>query len=326
MRRPPLPKRSLFALAIPCATRIEWTRFLSAVRCLTRCRRKRARSRSALLAGSGSQISGTRSRRASSASTQASILSVLQAKGASPFALTASAIRTSQPSRSSRSWTKRAPFIDSITASTSASPSRCTSPASPSASGATAPRSTSSPPPRRASKSRRLRLRSNPTYNMRGPPIVSLRTRGVCLRGRPSFITFASRSLTLGRAFRARLAGGHGSASAWTLVCSAASRAAGEARDSKLELNHDEPLIGQLADGVCGAFPRVPGGFDAAVGHLVGAEGRRLVDRDAAELELRRDGQRRRKVACEQPGLEAVPRCVRALDRLVDRVDGVDRD
>jgi hypothetical protein len=44
-------------------------------------------SRSARTSGSGSQIAGTRCRRASSASTQASIRSVLQASGASPFYL-----------------------------------------------------------------------------------------------------------------------------------------------------------------------------------------------------------------------------------------------
>jgi hypothetical protein len=90
------------------------------VRWCTRCSLKRARSRSARIAGSGSQIAGTSSRRESSASTQASILSVLQASGASPFTFCASAISTSQPSRSSSSCTKRAPFIDSIAALTGA--------------------------------------------------------------------------------------------------------------------------------------------------------------------------------------------------------------
>ena len=54
------------------------------------------------------------------------------------------------------------------------------------------------------------------------------------------------------------------------------------------KLDDDEPLLGHLAHGVGGAFARVAGGLDAAVGHLVGAEGRRLVDDDAAELEPRR--------------------------------------
>jgi hypothetical protein len=40
----------------------------------------------------------------------------LQAKGARPFTFCASAISTCQPARSSWSWTKRAPFIDSIAA------------------------------------------------------------------------------------------------------------------------------------------------------------------------------------------------------------------
>ncbi len=51
--------------------------------------------------GPGNQIAGTSSRRDSSASTQASIRSDLQAKGANPFTLTASAISTSQPACSS---------------------------------------------------------------------------------------------------------------------------------------------------------------------------------------------------------------------------------
>jgi hypothetical protein len=42
--------------------------------------------------------------------------SVLQASGASPFTFCASAISTFQPASSSRSCTKRAPFIDSIAA------------------------------------------------------------------------------------------------------------------------------------------------------------------------------------------------------------------
>ena len=97
---------------------MAWIRFFNAVRCRTRCSRQRARSRSPRTDGSGSQIAGTRSRRDNSASTQASILSVLQASGANPLTFTASAISTAQPRSSSWSWTKRAPFIDSITAAT----------------------------------------------------------------------------------------------------------------------------------------------------------------------------------------------------------------
>ena len=50
-------------------------------------------------------------------------------------------------------------------------------------------------------------------------------------------------------------------------------------------LQGDEALLGQLVDGVGGAFAGVARVLDAAVGHLVGAEGRDLVDQDAAELE-----------------------------------------
>src|SRR3954465_3920232 len=62
--------------------------------------------------GSGSQISGTRSRADNVASTRASILSVLHANGARPLTLVASAISTSQPCSSRRSCTNRAPFIE----------------------------------------------------------------------------------------------------------------------------------------------------------------------------------------------------------------------
>ena len=91
----------------------------------------------------------------------------LQASGAMPRALTASAILTSQPASSSWSCTKRAPVIDSITASTDVSPRRRPSSASASRSGGTAPIPTCAPSRSRACQSRRLRLRSNPTYNMR---------------------------------------------------------------------------------------------------------------------------------------------------------------
>src|SRR3954451_12755427 len=62
-------------------------RFLSDERCLIRCRRKRASSRAERVSGSGSQIAGTRSSCDRRASTWASILSVLQASGASPLDL-----------------------------------------------------------------------------------------------------------------------------------------------------------------------------------------------------------------------------------------------
>src|SRR5919198_3567809 len=52
-----------------------------------------------------------------------------------------------------------------------------------------------------------------------------------------------------------------------------------------LEIHDDETLFGQLAYRVRRALAGVPRRLDAAVGHLVGAEGRRLVDRHAAEVE-----------------------------------------
>src|SRR5581483_7260015 len=53
----------------------------------------------------------------------------------------------------------------------------------------------------------------------------------------------------------------------------------------KLPLDDDEPFFGHFVDGVGGAFLRVAGALDAAVGHLVGAEGGGFVDGDAAEVE-----------------------------------------
>jgi hypothetical protein len=60
--------------------------------------------------------------RDSSARIQASRRSVLQAGGARPFTFLAQATSTDQPQSSKVSWTKRAPFIDSITARTSSAP------------------------------------------------------------------------------------------------------------------------------------------------------------------------------------------------------------
>src|SRR5215218_2618731 len=153
---------------LPCVRRTACTRCLKLERWRTRCSRQRARSRSARTSGSGSQIAGTRSRRASSASTQASIRSVLQASGASPFTFCASAISTCQPASSSRSCTKRAPFIDSIAARIGAPyrARRSVSPSRPSPSGGAAPTSSVAPSPSSRWKSRRLRLRSNPAYNI----------------------------------------------------------------------------------------------------------------------------------------------------------------
>ena len=113
--RPATPNRSVTGHGCPKEISVAWMRCLSIERCLTRCIRKRACSRSRRTRGSGSQMSGTRSRCESTASTRASILSVLHASGARPLTLAASAISTSQPSASRRSCTNRAPVIDSIT-------------------------------------------------------------------------------------------------------------------------------------------------------------------------------------------------------------------
>ncbi len=55
---------------------------------------------------------------------------------------------------------------------------------------------------------------------------------------------------------------------------------------ASLELEDDETLFGHLAHRVRRPLARVPRVLDSAVRHLIGAEGRRLVDGDAAELEL----------------------------------------
>src|ERR687888_609642 len=50
-------------------------------------------------------------------------------------------------------------------------------------------------------------------------------------------------------------------------------------------------LLRELAHGIVRALARVARVLDAAVGHLVGAEGRGLVDGDAAEFEPSRPSQ-----------------------------------
>src|SRR5207244_7337351 len=99
---------------------------------------------------------------------------------------------------------------------------------------------------------------------------------------------------------------------------------AGSVRKLRPQVEDDEPLLGHLTDGPGGALLRVARVLYAAVRHLVGAEGRRLVDRDAAEHESGGglDGvvERRR----EDARLQAVPSRVGTLDSLVDRVDRVD--
>jgi hypothetical protein len=173
--RPPGPNRSAVGHGRPKANSVACTRFFSAVRCRTRCNRKRARSRSARTPGVGSQTAGTSSRRHSSASTHASIRSVLHASGANPLTFCASAICTCQPRSSSWSWTNRAPFIDQVAAITGC-PNPATwraSPRSPSTSGGAAVTCTGWPASFIRCTSTRWRDRSNPAYNMAtGPPLV----------------------------------------------------------------------------------------------------------------------------------------------------------
>ena len=193
--RPPAPNRSDTGHGWPKASRVAWMRFFNAVRWRTRCSRQRARSRSARTVGVGSQIAGTRSRRDSSASTQESILSVLQASGASPLTFCASAISTCQPASSSWSCTNRAPFIDSIAAYTGPPNPPIRRPARPTRPGRG----------RRGHRQRRprlvhhmhiqpVRLRSNPTCTMTSG-LLPTRLAGpapasVPPGGGPGFMTF----------------------------------------------------------------------------------------------------------------------------------------
>src|SRR3954466_6638099 len=89
-------------------------------------------------------------------------------------------------------------------------------------------------------------------------------------------------------------------------------------------IDDHEALFGHLAYGPRGTFLRVARVLDAAVGHLVAAERRRFVHRNATELEALRCAQRRRDRGGEDPGLEAESRALRPLDRFVERVVGVD--
>src|SRR5712691_4014624 len=94
------------------------------------------------------------------------------------------------------------------------------------------------------------------------------------------------------------------------------------------QVDHDEALFGQLAESIVRPLAGVPGVLHAAVRHLIGAEGRRFVDRDPAEVEALGRDERRLQVAREDPRLETVARRVRELDRLVQRArtrDGDDR-
>src|SRR5262245_30914756 len=87
-----------------------------------------------------------------------------------------------------------------------------------------------------------------------------------------------------------------------------------------LELKDDETLFGHLADRVRRSFPGVPGILHPSVGHLVRPEGRRLVDGDAAEVELSRRVQSGLDVPDEHARLQPVAGAVGECDRLVERV------
>ena len=93
----------------------------------------------------------------------------------------------------------------------------------------------------------------------------------------------------------------------------------------RLPLQRDEALLGQLEDRVGRALAGVAGVLDAAVGHLVGAEGRHLVDQDAAELERRRRLEAAADVAGEDAGLEAELGVVGQPQRLAEVRVAVDR-
>jgi short chain dehydrogenase len=100
--------------------------------------------------------------------------------------------RTCQPASSSRSCTKRAPFIDSIAARIGAPwrSRRRVSPCRPSASGGAEPTSTVAPSSSSRWKSRRLRLRSKPAYNIEAGllSIAPKRQAGACHPERPFFM------------------------------------------------------------------------------------------------------------------------------------------
>jgi hypothetical protein len=149
--------------------------------------------------GSGSQIAGTRSRRASSANTQASIRSVLQANGARPFTFCASAISTCQPASSSRSCTNRAPFIDSIAARIG---SRCPIESSRQAEQAVGIRRCGTNLDGRALTAKQMEVETLATeiqtgvQHRNGPPLDSSQSTSRSVSpGRPFFMAFLTRPL-----------------------------------------------------------------------------------------------------------------------------------
>ena len=96
-------------------------------------------------------------------------------------------------------------------------------------------------------------------------------------------------------------------------------------RGPRSALQGDEALLGQLHHREGGALAGVARVLDAAVGLLVGAEGRHLVDQDAAELERAGRLEAAADVAGEDAGLEAELGVVRHLQRLAELGEAVDR-
>src|SRR5215212_8687876 len=124
--------------------RTPWARLIAAVRSRTMCIRRPRRSLSSRSANVDTCTCGTRSRRASSASTRASSLSVLAASEPTALALRASAICTVQPAACNWSRTHAAPLIISRHARASG-PTRITRPARPSSSAGAQPSSSTTP-------------------------------------------------------------------------------------------------------------------------------------------------------------------------------------
>src|ERR687896_1301040 len=96
-------------------------------------------------------------------------------------------------------------------------------------------------------------------------------------------------------------------------------RSEGDARD-----DHDAGL-GHLLHRVLQALASEARLLRPAVGHLVGTEGRYVVDDDAADLDLAVGQERPLQVAREHPGLEAEGRPVHAVDGLLEGLVAADR-
>ena len=152
---------------LPCVSSTAWT-LLRLERWRTRCSRQRARSRSARMRGSGSQIAGTRVTPAKLGEDQASMRSVLQASGASSLQLLRVGDLDS-PTRQFEAVVHEPRPVHrfdcranrrTVTSQTLAQTKQ------PLDVGRRCADSTVAPSPSRRWKSRRLRLRSKPAYNM----------------------------------------------------------------------------------------------------------------------------------------------------------------